>query len=1641
MRLDKKNLRNCVACLLLGVFSLSVQAVQITSRVGHQHDDAEESNPPSGSIDRNSNNLRMGYVGVAAQQVGMRFPTVAIPQGATIINAYIDFRADQNNSNINNFVLKGEATNNAARFNNTAGDISGRLRTTASVDWLNVPAWTAGNQYQTTNITSIVQEIVNRVGWSSGNAMGIFVEPGSGCINSTCSRIAVSYNGSSATAPQLVVNYTLGPLIVNTQEVCGSTSFIRIVFSKNLNAASAQTAANYQINNGITILGAVLGADNRTVTLTTSAMTTGVNYIVTVNNVRDTLSNAIEPNSTTNFILNFNGLVGQYYDNADFTNLVLTRTDNTVNFNWVNAAPDPLLGADTFSVRWTGFVEAPTTGTYLFHTYSDDGVRLYVNGSLVINNWTDHSRTKDTSTGIALTAGQKYAVTLEFVENTGQAEIDLAWTPPSVAEQIIPNSNLFRCYNDTVAPVMNSATLLCSTNNRVYVTFNESVSSSTAQNIANYTINNGLTITSAALQSDQRTVILNTSAMSDYTSYTLTVNGIQDLAGNTIAANSTAYFTYHGGIQTAGLLGDYYTQNGVPRAYFTGTVVSRTDATVGFDWGNGIPITGVAADDFSVRWTGYVRATTTGNYIFRTRSDDGIRLYINSNLVINNWTDHGPTNNDSAAIALTAGQYYPVTMEFYERGGGAVAQLSWQPPSGSFAIIPASQLSHCAITSDLRLEAYYAMESASWNGTANEVRDASGNALHGRSYANPTTAITTPALSGNPGTCRYANFNNVSSQYLSVNNATPLNMSTAFTVATWINPNSLPASDYMTVLSKDENYEIHLDPAGNVFWWWQNSATAARNITSSGVTINPAGGWYHVAISYASSGQQTIYINGVARGTAAYAETLANNTDPLQIGSDQTAPGRFFNGQIDEVYIASKAYSATEIQYLMSLTHPCTITSDHIAISHAGTGITCMPAPITVRVHQGDHSIDTSYTGTLSLATSTGRGDWALLSGNGTVNNGALNDGAATYNLVGADAGQVQLSLKNTTAETVNINITDGSISETTGTATASEDANLVFSATGFIFRVNGAVGNIGTQIAGKASNVAPGNQTLDLQAIRTSDTTGACEAALIGNNTIQMAFECQNPTTCASNALSINGTTVTGNPNASISTYSNVTMDFGNASVNSSAVVLRYDDAGQIRLHARYNMPLGDGTTPSGNYMQGSSNAFVVRPFGVYVNAVGNPAATSATGSVYTRAGVNFTATATGVLWQAADDTNNDGIPDGHNDNNAANNANLSNNTAALNFGRESETLNLSANLILPSPGTNPILAGTTNLTIFNNGQSSANNLAYNEVGIIELDAALTDNDYLGSGQRLYGKSGYVGRFTPDHFAIRSGTTHTHRISSACVSAATFTYMEEDFQLNYILTAQNVSNATTQNYTGAFAKLNPVLTSNWNFGAIDSATPTPLNSRIVANTITGAWNNGDVNAFANITLRRSTPVDGPFNNLAIGVAPLDSDNIQLATTGLNLDTDNNSSNDRGLLDTLAVRYGRARLNAVFGTELLAQALPIYAEYFNGTQFIRNISDSCTSYNNSQLTFSNRQGLSSDPIKSGSGTFSTGQYSTPLLLNSAGQSGSVDVLWTVPTYLQFDWDNNGSYTDNPSNKATFGIYGGTNRQIYTRELY
>ena len=137
------------------------------------------------------------------------------------------------------------------------------------------------------------------------------------------------------------------------------------------------------------------------------------------------------------------GLTGDYYDNIDFTSLKSSRIDQTVNWNWGAAAPTNTMGADTFSVRWSGQIEPLYSETYMFFVKADDGARLWVNDRLLVARTTYSAAALEMSGRITLQAGHRYNLMLEFIEGSGNAQVSLSWSSPSQEKEIIPQRRLF----------------------------------------------------------------------------------------------------------------------------------------------------------------------------------------------------------------------------------------------------------------------------------------------------------------------------------------------------------------------------------------------------------------------------------------------------------------------------------------------------------------------------------------------------------------------------------------------------------------------------------------------------------------------------------------------------------------------------------------------------------------------------------------------------------------------------------------------------------------------------------------------------------------------------------------------------------------------------------------------------------------------------------------------------------------------------------------------------------------------------------------------------------------------------------------------------------------------------------------------
>jgi hypothetical protein len=275
------------------------------------------------------------------------------------------------------------------------------------------------------------------------------------------------------------------------------------------------------------------------------------------------------------------GFAAQYFNNKTLSGAATTRLDPTINFDWGTGTPITGFGADNFSARWTGTLTPTVSGTYTLYTQTDDGTRLYINDTLLIDQWSGASSTR--SVAYSFTAGTGYNVRLEYFEQTGSAYAKLLWSGPGIAKTAIASS------------VMSS-------------------------------VSNGLSAT-------------------------------------------------------------YYPTNDL-----SGTpALLRPDSNIDFSWGTASPDSRLAADNFSVRWTGKIVSAATGTTTFYTDTDEGVRLWVNGQLIIDNWTPHSLATN-SGTISLTAGTQYAIRVEYRELTGSATAKLSWSYGSTAKTIIPATAL-------------------------------------------------------------------------------------------------------------------------------------------------------------------------------------------------------------------------------------------------------------------------------------------------------------------------------------------------------------------------------------------------------------------------------------------------------------------------------------------------------------------------------------------------------------------------------------------------------------------------------------------------------------------------------------------------------------------------------------------------------------------------------------------------------------------------------------------------------------------------------------------------------------------------------------------------------------------------------------
>lgn len=370
---------------------------------------------------------------------------------------------------------------------------------------------------------------------------------------------------------------------------------------------------------------------------------------------------------------------GEYYPNQTLTGApTVIRNDQDVNFIWLQGSPSRLIPADNFSVRWTRSLLFAAK-TYRFTVNADDGVRVWLDGNSVIDEW--HLAVPSTfSRDVPLSAGW-HAIRIEYYEASGDAvmqfkietapvfpdwkgeyfdNVSLSGLPSLTRNDAAVNFDWGSGAPDQSLPANHFSVRWTRSLPFAAKTYRFTVS---ADDGVRVWIDNGIIIDewhAATAGSFAREMALSAG------SHAIRIEYYEDTgrAGLQFKVEEVSTF--------AAWKGEYFNNvslSGLP-------IVTRNDLAVSFNWGDGAPAPGISADRFSVRWTRGLNFTG-GFYTFSLRADDGVRFYIDDILLIDEWHDSAPAAY-SRNVNLGAGLHI-LKIEYYENAGSAAIWLTYQP--------------------------------------------------------------------------------------------------------------------------------------------------------------------------------------------------------------------------------------------------------------------------------------------------------------------------------------------------------------------------------------------------------------------------------------------------------------------------------------------------------------------------------------------------------------------------------------------------------------------------------------------------------------------------------------------------------------------------------------------------------------------------------------------------------------------------------------------------------------------------------------------------------------------------------------------------------------------------------------------------
>ncbi len=345
-----------------------------------------------------------------------------------------------------------------------------------------------------------------------------------------------------------------------------------------------------------------------------------------------------------------NGLAAAYYASRHLTGDQYSRIDPQVLFDFGSMpafAPD--LPTSIFSVRWTGSLTTRGAGTYTFGALHDDGVRVWVNGKLVIDEWYSSSGPASFDTGIMnLAAGTNYAILVEYFHEDGGALMELHWQPPGGAMQPMLPSDLRPIYDQNQDGVPDGCQLVDDCNE------------------------NGI--------EDSHDIFSGIALDCDS-------NGVPDECQRCEDIDGNGWLDACEVNSGPGLIGQYFRLDAGTQA-FSSKVGTRIDGQVDFNWGAGAPL-GLNPDRFGVRWTGSMTTPdVSGSYQVSLTVNGHAKLWLDGVLIIDAFIPGTWPHN----LTLGASTTHDLRLEYYEDSSDGLVNLSWTVPGGSSTTIPSNAL-------------------------------------------------------------------------------------------------------------------------------------------------------------------------------------------------------------------------------------------------------------------------------------------------------------------------------------------------------------------------------------------------------------------------------------------------------------------------------------------------------------------------------------------------------------------------------------------------------------------------------------------------------------------------------------------------------------------------------------------------------------------------------------------------------------------------------------------------------------------------------------------------------------------------------------------------------------------------------------